>query len=48
MCMCSLQYGDTVLHEACLGGHTEVIKTIISSGIPVDIRSDVSWYTVSM
>ena len=48
MCMCSIQWGDTVLHEACYGGHTELVKIMLSSGIPVDIRNNVSWYTVYM
>ena len=48
MCMCSLQFGHTVLHEAILGGHTELVTVILSSGIPVDIRNKVSWYTVYM
>ena len=47
MCMCSLQLGNTVLHEACLRGHTELVTVILSSGMPVDIRNVVSWYTVS-
>ena len=48
MCMCSLQTGDTVLHEACRGGHTELAIIILSSGMPVYIRNIVSWYTVYM
>ena len=48
MCMCSLQWGDTVLHAACRHGHTELVTVILSSGIPVDIRNNVSWYTVYM
>ena len=46
--MCSLQWGDTVLHEACRGGHTDMTSVLLSSGIPVDIRNYVSWYTVYM
>ena len=46
--LCSLQYGDSILHEACSGGHTELATIILSSGMPVDVRNDVSWYTVYM
>ena len=48
MCMCSLQAGDTVLHAACYHGNVDMMSALLSSGIPVDIRNRVSWYTVYM
>ena len=48
MCMCSLQAGDTVLHEACYHDNADMMSALLSSGIPVDIRNNVSWYTVYM
>ena len=46
--MCSLQLGNTVLHEACYHGNVDMMSALLSSGIPVDIRNNVSWYTVYM
>ena len=42
MCICSLQFGNTVLHEACCHGNVDMVSALLSSGIPVDIRNNVS------
>ena len=44
----SLQWGNSILHAACGGGHVQVVAIILSSGMSVDVRNDVSWYTVYM
>ena len=40
--MCLLQYGDTVLHEACYYRQTTAAAVILTSKISVDVRNDVS------
>ena len=40
--MCLLQFGDTMLHEACYCGQTTAVTVILTSKISVDIRNDVS------
>ena len=49
-CMCGqsitvvkflLQWGETALHKAVLGGHVEVVKTLVDHGAAVDVRNKV-------
>ena len=40
--MCLLQNGDTVLHEAARGGHSNLLQLFISAGMSVDIKGHVS------
>ena len=42
--MCSLQGGDSVLHEATLYGQLGTISALLSTGMPVDVRNNVSCY----
>ena len=42
--MCSLQYGDSVLHEASQYGQLGTLNALLSTGMPVDVRDSVSCY----
>ena len=44
-----LQYGDTPLIEAAIGGHTDTVKELLSSGATVDLADGVSaWIWVPL
>ena len=42
--MCSLQYGDSVLHAAIDYGQLETLRALLSTGMPVNVRNYVSYY----
>lgn len=38
----SLQKGDTVLHQACWSGQSDVVSMVLTTGIPLNVKNDVS------
>ena len=42
--MCSLQIYGSVLHAASQYGQLETLSALLSTGMPVDVRDDVSCY----
>ena len=36
-----LQFGDTALHEAAMGGKVEAVKALVNCGAAVNIRNEV-------
>ena len=42
--MCSLQLGYSVLHRASKYGQLETLNALLSTGMPVDVRNNVSYY----
>ena len=37
------QDGVTALHEACLGGHTQVAELLLQAGASVELKAEVRW-----
>ena len=37
-----LQKGDTVLHQACWRGCSDVAAIVLTTGMPVDVKNNVS------
>ena len=40
--MLLLQNGNTALHIACLNGHTEIVKCLLTNGADISATNDVS------
>ena len=42
--MLMLQSGNTALHKACIYGHIEVVKHLITKNADISVTNDVSYY----
>ena len=41
--MLFLQYGQTALHYACMNGHTEIVKYLLTNGANLSVTDQVNY-----